>query len=236
MSDSASLTAAAAASRCASAILIRASAWTIWACACSTSAAASSTAFASRGTSISARTSPFLIARPDVDRLGLQVAGDHRVQVDRLERVDGRRLLDRPLECPRPGPDHLHARHAGCSRASAADSIRSPSSAHRDASARIPTPAAARPSTTPARRRHRQPRTTRSSRRETPSSTSQGSRDRYDLRQLDDIRSIGRGLVNLNSRRRFAFCPARRRPGTRHDLHTIFTNACRRNQLRNRKK
>ena len=47
--------------------------------------------------------------RADVDRLGLQVAGDHRVEVDRLERVDRRRLLDRPLDPARPGPDHLHA-------------------------------------------------------------------------------------------------------------------------------
>ena len=110
MSDSACLTAAAAASRSPSIVLIRASACAVLAFDFFQQRAASSTAFASRGASITARTSPFLDPRPDVDDLGLQVARDHRVQVDRLEPEHRPRLDGRPSHPPSRGLDDLHAR------------------------------------------------------------------------------------------------------------------------------
>ena len=111
MSDSASLTAAAAASRSPSIVLIRASACTICAFDSSTSAAASSSALASRGASMTARTSPLLNARSDVDGLRLQIPGDHRIQVNRLEADHRARLNRRPPHAPLGGPDDLHPRH-----------------------------------------------------------------------------------------------------------------------------
>ena len=102
MSDSACVTVAAAASRSLCMVLVRASACAVWAFAASSSEAASSRA-ALRGRVDDGQHLVLADARSNVDGLGLQIAGHHRIEVDRFVTHNRPRLNGRARMPPTAG-------------------------------------------------------------------------------------------------------------------------------------